>query len=509
MRNRNVFAFVNKIFTSESKQMQQESLESQLFFVDKQGDETLFSVAARLNPSASRSPDDFIRLPSQKEFKKHYKKNRKSLSSTATKGHKPSRKEIQDEEFAVMLDYIQNCQGDTTFTGKISALASLNLSDASDSDHVNVENGVFDALMEDDDDYSFDTDDMEHVPKYRLSGSDSMGSDEDVSFDGEYDSDDSNEAEFLRREYKMSHSDDSSESNIPKSVSKTPKGKKKQVEFSSDSYSDSDMDAIPVPKTPQSIMTRSKTPKNKTISFDSGSGEWSPVTTQLASKSARRKAEKKCKRDRRSQLRQNENNRMDSASKLAKHLKQPASKASKGINAFLESTNMQIKKFVAQNNGESTVLPPMPGALRKLVVVLAKEYRVTPKTRGSGKHKSLILFRTGLSLIPDNWAQLPFIISKVDPDSNSKIRSSSFVKNHDVKKGKTSKQRGVSNDAAKPRTGDVVGVRAKPLGEHNMGHKMMLAMGWKAGDALGAEANGTTEPIQVMIRSKRAGLGTE
>lgn len=37
--------------------------------------------------------------------------------------------------------------------------------------------------------------------------------------------------------------------------------------------------------------------------------------------------------------------------------------------------------------------------------------------------------------------------------------------------------------------------------------KMMKAMGWKPGDGLGKEANGMTAPIEVSMRSERAGLG--
>jgi hypothetical protein len=77
------------------------------------------------------------------------------------------------------------------------------------------------------------------------------------------------------------------------------------------------------------------------------------------------------------------------------------------------------------------------------------------------------------------------------------------------KKGgdKVKKPKGASNNDSMPRIGDVVGSKAKPLDESNIGHKMLLKMGWKAGDSLAGNGTGIIEPITATIRSKRAGLG--
>jgi G-patch domain len=101
-----------------------------------------------------------------------------------------------------------------------------------------------------------------------------------------------------------------------------------------------------------------------------------------------------------------------------------------------------------------------------------------------------------------------------DPSSRSNASNPNnrhFVKNHEQKqhKDKGKKPRGGPNDAAKPRMGDVVGDRAKPLTDSNLGHRMLMKMGWTPGVALGAEANGILDPITATIRSKRGGLGGE
>ncbi|KAI8888231.1 G-patch-domain-containing protein [Backusella circina FSU 941] len=53
----------------------------------------------------------------------------------------------------------------------------------------------------------------------------------------------------------------------------------------------------------------------------------------------------------------------------------------------------------------------------------------------------------------------------------------------------------------------IVGADATPISSSNVGHRMLAAMGWKQGDAIGSNENGIKEPIQVTIRPKNRGLG--
>ncbi|KAF0694924.1 Aste57867_14230 [Aphanomyces stellatus] len=43
--------------------------------------------------------------------------------------------------------------------------------------------------------------------------------------------------------------------------------------------------------------------------------------------------------------------------------------------------------------------------------------------------------------------------------------------------------------------------------ETNKGYKMLETMGWKAGDGLGTEKQGRTEPVATCFKRDRAGLG--
>lgn len=60
-----------------------------------------------------------------------------------------------------------------------------------------------------------------------------------------------------------------------------------------------------------------------------------------------------------------------------------------------------------------------------------------------------------------------------------------------------------------PKIGSVVGQKAEPICTSNIGHKMLLKMGWKTGDSLGLSSEkGVVSAIDVVIRGKRSGLGT-
>ena len=48
----------------------------------------------------------------------------------------------------------------------------------------------------------------------------------------------------------------------------------------------------------------------------------------------------------------------------------------------------------------------------------------------------------------------------------------------------------------------------KEIPTDNLGHKMLAKMGWKSGEGLGKTSSGITEPVNVGVRDKNAGLGS-
>ncbi|KAL7332712.1 hypothetical protein PS15p_201725 [Mucor circinelloides] len=55
--------------------------------------------------------------------------------------------------------------------------------------------------------------------------------------------------------------------------------------------------------------------------------------------------------------------------------------------------------------------------------------------------------------------------------------------------------------------GKQVASSSAPISSSNVGHRMLAAMGWKEGEAIGNNENGIKEPVKVYLRAKRRGLG--
>lgn len=55
---------------------------------------------------------------------------------------------------------------------------------------------------------------------------------------------------------------------------------------------------------------------------------------------------------------------------------------------------------------------------------------------------------------------------------------------------------------------DCVGlIAAAPLDSSNIGSRMLVSMGWQAGTGLGSSLQGQVEPVPLIKRRKRLGLG--
>ncbi|KAJ3026817.1 UNVERIFIED_CONTAM: hypothetical protein HDU68_005003 [Siphonaria sp. JEL0065] len=280
------------------------------------------------------------------------------------------------------------------------------------------------------------------------------------------------------------------------------------------------------------------------------------LTGQQLSKSARKK---QAKRDRK--------NKRDKDRELREALKQEQAriahtvakkKAADAIDAeiarILHKVNKTVYEFMLPRNSDvpALTLPAMPGAIRRLVKDMAPHYALTVTLRGTHGDKQLVLHRNKKSHAPNDWQS---VVEKVLSKKGNKILKGNTWSGK--KNGK--KQRrgppGAPDDRTAPRPGDVVGEGAAPIAEDNLGHKMMLMMGWTPGNALGASSMPSTnvandetvaigsmgsvglgnvfgggglgfaassadadesssgfkltEPISVTVRAKRRGLGAE
>jgi hypothetical protein len=363
-----------------------------------------------------------------------------------------------------MMDFVQNSD---PFEGSFTELAQLTLDD-SESEIVD---NQFEVLKEEDDAIDVYSDELDDV--------DSEDSDElvdvvsdDYSSELVLDSDEDTSDDNLFREDFLGHK--SAWDGDALEVRREVRLRRKVESIMNGNFSESDM-------------------------LD----EASPV-----SKSSRKKQAKKDKKLKKVLLKTQAEIRTKRSNNLEKAIRSQLPK--EGILSFLKQVNRQVHDFVIKDQDTSMILPPMPGFIRRVVCELCKSYYVTPKMRGSKQKKLIVVFRTGLARVPDNWQYLPSALETkhdLKPTPFYKDKRQSPRNDKKSSKATTKGKIGAPNTAAQPKVGDVIGATAQPIEEGNRGRRMLQAMGWKEGESLGANDSGVKDPLQVTVRAKRAGLG--
>ncbi|OUM60284.1 hypothetical protein PIROE2DRAFT_33170, partial [Piromyces sp. E2] len=151
----------------------------------------------------------------------------------------------------------------------------------------------------------------------------------------------------------------------------------------------------------------------------------------------------------------------------------------------------------------------LPSELRKSVGMIAMEYGVKIKTRGSGKRKITNLIRTSRSRIPDNWntiVETVFSKTEAQRHSNMDVRKRNLDMAKRRGKYHNTNNRGKTS-VNKPQLGSKVGENANPISNENKGFKLLQSMGWKPGESLGTNnSQNIVNPIEVVVRDQ-SGLG--
>ncbi|KAI8818144.1 uncharacterized protein EV422DRAFT_499367 [Fimicolochytrium jonesii] len=208
----------------------------------------------------------------------------------------------------------------------------------------------------------------------------------------------------------------------------------------------------------------------------------------------------------------------------------------------------------------------MPSAIRRLVGLLASRYQLTVTSKGKGATKHSVLARTKQTRIPvapSSGTHIPTedLIRSVISESGGRLKGNArpadrFDRGFPDKRHRKQKQSkagttvttrlqnkggggrktpasgrgkggkgnksgsrapgtgnaGSAPNPAQPRIGTTVGEGSAPIGESNVGHRMLKALGWAPGQALGARGgtesgNGLINPVDVIVRGRRSGLG--
>lgn len=249
------------------------------------------------------------------------------------------------------------------------------------------------------------------------------------------------------------------------------------------------------------------------------------------SRSARRREKKRAKKTQKKERFQQDQERQTKASELSSILAKSSSsarskdvKAGKELVGYLDTINAQIAEWASQGSSQdydynnTLLLPPMPQAIRRPLIVICKMYFCTPKVQGSNKKKCLLLHRTSRTSCPTHWktfvsSVLGGHINKQPPLLKGNIAMGARPSRKETKG--TKKNSGMMDafsggGTGKAVEGSKVGASASLISSENVGHKMLRMMGWKPGQGLGVEGGdreGIVDPIDAIVRGKRRGLG--
>lgn len=173
----------------------------------------------------------------------------------------------------------------------------------------------------------------------------------------------------------------------------------------------------------------------------------------------------------------------------------------------IEDLKLELRGFLLSSK-DSLTLPPMDKQRRKLVHDLANALSLKSQSRGNGRSRFPVLYRT---------ARTPKYTSKTVSHIEKIFSGSKFIR-HATKSwenqtsGKSVKARGGRGGhpgaSVSYTDGDIVGASAPEIGAENKGRAMLEKMGWSTGTALGAINNkGILQPVAHVVKNTRIGLG--
>ncbi|KAJ3061696.1 hypothetical protein HDU98_002389 [Podochytrium sp. JEL0797] len=213
-----------------------------------------------------------------------------------------------------------------------------------------------------------------------------------------------------------------------------------------------------------------------------------PLPSSKSAKKKQGKRDRKLKRDKDRELRAALKEEPPIAHKQQSRIAHTVAKKKSGaaidveIQRILHKVNKTMHSFTLLSDA-TTALPAMPGALRRLVKLMATHYQLTTTQRGKHGDKQVILHRNKQSRVPTDWET---IVDRVMSTKGNTVLKGNTWSGKKTQKAKRRVTPGAPDDRAVLRPGDVVGEGAAPISEENVGHRMMRVLGWSPGEVLGA-----------------------
>lgn len=156
----------------------------------------------------------------------------------------------------------------------------------------------------------------------------------------------------------------------------------------------------------------------------------------------------------------------------------------------------QIHAFLRDNRKTTLSLPPMDKHIRAQVHMLANCYNLTSKSKGSGSKRFPTLIKNSRSGRNIQQRRIDSILRSSTGGFGSGSKPQSEKADRRIR----------STPVPRNQEGASVGFGADRISEENIGHRLLMAMGWKEGSGVGA-TQGIADPVGATIKISRGGLG--
>lgn len=167
----------------------------------------------------------------------------------------------------------------------------------------------------------------------------------------------------------------------------------------------------------------------------------------------------------------------------------------------LIEVNRQIELFMYDVSKTTLSLAPMDKRARAQVHQLASCYNLISKSKGSGNHRFPTLIKNSRSGLQVKQGRVNAILRSVGGASFGKGSRTGANAPKDI--GRKTKER---IPLPRNQEGAQVGFGAERIGQDNVGHRLLSAMGWVEGMGVGA-TQGMSDPVGATIKISRGGLG--
>ncbi|KAI9276045.1 hypothetical protein BY458DRAFT_532990 [Sporodiniella umbellata] len=178
----------------------------------------------------------------------------------------------------------------------------------------------------------------------------------------------------------------------------------------------------------------------------------------------------------------------------------------------LEKADRRMRDFIEDESISCFEFAPMTKEVRKHVHTMARIYCLNSKGVGKKDQRHIVLRKTAETCIPKNRRSIDRYIVQMSRHLDEQAalalkHTAPYTKSKKPASKHSKKKEKKAQGTDKPSHGAIVAHHAKPIEDTNVGHRMLAAMGWQQGQALGTNNTGIVAPIEAIIRRDKLGLG--